>query len=104
MPAIDDLVGKVLVGRYELRALLGRGSFGAVYRSWDRQQQQTQAIKILFRDRFDDPPTRNRFLREAQILGELDHPHIVKVNDFGIDAAESRAYLVMPYVSGGTLQ
>lgn len=101
---IGELSGEVLAGRYELRALLGRGGFGAVYNAWDRQRQLSRAIKILYRDRFADPHMRDRFMREAQILAQLDHPHIVSIDDFGIDAPRQRAYLVMPYINGGTIQ
>jgi len=71
------------------------------------------AIKVLARDSFRD---RQRFLREARILADLQHPNIVRVFDFGSLAIEhervdpsgsndhsGQLYLVMEYVSGGTL-
>ncbi len=105
MPRIGELTGEVIAERYELQDLLGQGSFGAVYRAWDqRRLRPPQAIKILYRDRFANPRTRERFLREAELLAQLNHSHIVSINDFGIDLPCQRAYLVMPYVNGGTMQ
>lgn len=104
MPDIMTLSGEVIADRYELHALLGQGSFGAVYRAEDqRGPRPPLAIKVLFREHFADPRMRARFLREAELLARLNHPHIVPIHDFGMDLPRERAYLVMPYMDGGTM-
>ncbi len=75
---------------------------GVVYQAQNLLLKRQQAIKVLLEHHALDKQFRQRFLREAQTLAALDHPNIVPVHDFGIE--EERGYLVMPFVSGGTLQ
>jgi serine/threonine protein kinase len=96
------LSGQQLAGKYQMGGLLGQGGFGAVYRAQHVLLNRPQAIKILLEQHFTSPKFRERFTREAQVLARLDHPNIVHVDDFGIEG--NRAYLVMPYIGGGTLQ
>jgi len=95
------LSGQYIGGKYLLGPLLGQGGFGVVYKGAHVLLKRPQAIKILLEQHFHSPKFRERFLREAQTLASLDHPHIVHIDDFGMEG--NRAYLVMPYVSGGTL-
>lgn len=96
------LTGKILERKYELGPLLGQGAFGSVY--WARQVSlgNELAVKVLMEHHFSKRSFRERFKWEAQIMANLDHIHIVPLHDFGID--KDRAYLVMPYLSGGSLQ
>src|SRR5215469_5169235 len=96
------LTNQKLSERYLLGNLLGQGGFGAVYTAYHLLLNRPQAIKILLEQHFTSPKFRERFIREAQTLAALDQPNIVHVDDFGIDG--NRAYLVMPYIGGGTLQ
>lgn len=95
-----DRVGQRL-GNHTLIRLLGRGSFGEVYEAEHRLLQRKQAIKILLDHYLSDHQFRERFLREARVLAALDHPHIVHVDELGTEG--DCIYLVMPYLSGGTL-
>jgi len=88
--------------KYLLGELLGQGGFGAVYTARHMLLNREQAIKILLDQHFTNLEFRDRFIREARILAALAHPNIVHVDDFGFDG--NRAYLVMPYIGGGTLQ
>ncbi len=97
----DPLSNHQLGEKYVLGALLGQGGFGMVYQAQHVLLRRQQAIKIMLEQYFIHPEFRYRFLREAQTLAALDHPNIVHVDDFGIDG--NLAYLVMPYISGGTL-
>ena len=87
-------------GPYRLVRLLGSGGMGAVYlaeRS-DGEIQQKVAVKVLHAGA-SRPSWRDRFLRERQLLANLNHPCIARVIDAG-HTAESQPYLVMEYVDG----
>ena len=80
--------------------LIGRGGSGEVYRAWQPALARWVAIKTL-------PPGRSveqadRVLREARILGRLNHRHIVQIHDTG--ELDGRPYLVMEWMAGGSLQ
>ncbi len=96
------LSGQKLGEKYLLGELLGQGGFGAVYKAQHLLLNRPQAIKVLLEQHFGSARFRERFIREAQTLAALDHANILPVHDFGIEG--SRAYLVMPFISGGTLQ
>jgi serine/threonine protein kinase len=96
------LSGQRLGDKYLLGALLGQGGFGVVYQAQHILLNRPQAIKILLEQHFTNPKFRERFLREARTLAALDHPNIVHVDDFGLEG--THAFLVMPYIGGGTLQ
>jgi hypothetical protein len=100
------------LGRYELRAELGRGAMGVVYAGFDPAIERTVAIKVLQLDKLADvmsAEVRTRFRREAQAAGRLSHPHIVGVyeyNDGDAAAGGNRSfpYIVMERVAGRTLK
>ena len=97
-PARDDLqLGR---GRYACSEELGRGGMGVVVRAKDRSLNREVAIKLLKEP--ERPGRLRRFLREAQVSGQLAHPNIVPVHDFGIDAA-GRVYFTMQLIEGRTL-
>jgi len=88
-------------GRYELRALLGRGGMGAVYLAHDSQLDRLVALKIPRIGDDDRPLWRERFLAEARAAATLHHPNICPV--FEVGEADSRPYLTMAYIEGETL-
>jgi eukaryotic-like serine/threonine-protein kinase len=96
------LSSQVLGGKYLVGALLGEGGFGMVYAGQHLLLDRPQAIKLLLERYFSRPKFRERFLREARMVAALDHPHIVHIDDFGMEEQASQAYLVMPFLGGGT--
>jgi serine/threonine protein kinase len=90
------------LGSYELIRRLGEGGMARVYLARDIRLGREVAVKVLEPQLAERPGFRERFLREARVAASLDHPHIVPLYDFG--ESESLLYLVMPYVSGGSLQ
>ncbi len=96
--------------RYEIECELAHGGMGVVYRAWDRDLRRVVAMKVLRDERLRvdraDPRLRDRalarFIDEAQITGQLDHPGIVPVHEIGLDA-EGRVFFIMPLVRGREL-
>ena len=99
-PSPEEL-GELLVG-YQVHRMLGRGGMGAVYLATETRLGREVAIKLLppelgYRQEF-----RQRFEREAWILAQLDHPHIVRLHGMG-ESEGGHLYLVMEYVEGTNL-
>lgn len=85
-------------GNYTLEHLLGWGGFADVYLGRHIHLNTLAAIKVLHGQL--PAEDREQFLQEARTLVRLDHPHIVRVLDFGI--ADNVPYLVMTYAPNGT--
>ena len=74
-----------------------------VYLTRDVRLGREVAVKVLDGKLASRTGFKERFLREAQVAVALDHPHIVPLYDFG-ETDDGLLYLVMPYISGGSLQ
>jgi serine/threonine protein kinase len=98
----DDLVGQVIDGRFEVRAKIGEGGMGAVYRAWQRSIGREVAIKIVDDRHVRDLMAARRFLREAKLASQLSQPSTVSIIDFG-QSAEGRLFIAMELVKGRTL-
>jgi len=92
---------------FERRDEVGHGGMGTVYRLWDKDLERILAIKVLggqSSGRSSSGKRRlRRFLYEARVTSQLDHPGIAPVHDVGIDA-DGSAYFTMKYVQGRTLK
>lgn len=87
--------------KYVLQEELGRGSMGAVYRTEDINIRREVATKMMI-----GKHTRRsvgRFIQEAQVTGQLEHPNIVPVHDFGIDP-NGNLYFTMKMIRGRSLR
>jgi len=98
-------------GRYQLREEVARGGMGVILKVWDKDLRRTLAMKATFGNAKElsgsNVPTEAkeslaRFLDEAQITSQLDHPGIVPVHELGFDE-EGRMYFTMRLVKGRTL-
>jgi serine/threonine protein kinase len=89
------------VGRYKLKAELGRGGMATVYRAHDPISNREVAIKVLPPEMLHNLVTRARFKRELKLVASLEHPAIVPVYDVGED--NDQPFFVMRYMSGGSL-
>ena len=88
--------------RYEKIKVLGKGGFGCVYLARDRYIGRLIAIKELFRHIKDGKNEHvDRFLQEARISGQVDHPNIVRI--FDVDISEYPS-IYMEYLGGGNLE
>jgi serine/threonine protein kinase len=91
----------VLNNRYRLEKKIGQGGFARVYLATDTLLKRQVAVKILRPDITDNADFLYRFEQEAQQIAALNHPNILPVFDYGFSG--DMVYLIMPYVSGGTL-
>jgi serine/threonine protein kinase len=98
----SELLGQTLGNRYRFDALLGKGVFAHVYRVTDQHRHATLAAKVLRRDIARDPDFLERFRREATVLAQLQHPHIVRYYD--TVELEGYTFILMDYVPGRTLE
>src|SRR5512135_1659185 len=90
------------LGRYTLKAELGRGGFANIYRAIDATLEREVALKVLKPGWTDDPKAVERFMREAKQAARLKHPNIVTIFDVG--QAEGRLFIAMELVRGRSLQ
>ena len=93
-------VGETL-GNYKVEKTIGRGRMAEVYLATHRDKGYPVAIKVVHSHLMSDKSFLNRFEREAQVLTQLEHPHIVYVYEY--KASREIAYLVMEYLQAGTL-
>ena len=108
-PPVADRLPSPLVGAgsvravrgYELRQQVGEGDFGVVYRAYQPSVGREVAIKVIRPEYVNRPDFVRRFEAEAQLIAQLEHPHVVGLLDFWRDP--DGAYLVMPCMRGGSL-
>ncbi len=99
--APSSLVGK-RVANLIVREELGRGGFGAVYRAEQQYLKQSFALKVLHPTQHSQEMI-DRFVREAKVLSQINHKHIVRFFDFG-RFHSGDFYLVMEFVKGTSLR
>jgi eukaryotic-like serine/threonine-protein kinase len=94
---------RLLNRRYRLKRRLGRGGMGSVYSAVDDVLERAVAVKLI-RENVSGPlDLAGRFRREARAVARFNHPHVVRIHDFGIDRQE-RPFLVMELLEGETLR
>ncbi len=98
---MSDLIGQ-MIGRYEVLRQIGSGGMSTVYKASDVDTDRLVAIKLMASFLSKEEKFLTRFGREVELLTQFDHPNIVKVLDFGEYLGSP--YIVMPYMSMGTLQ
>ncbi len=88
--------------RYRLRRLIGRGGMGEVHLARDERIGRSVALKVMRDEDLEHARAQTRFLREARVQGQLEHPAIVPVYDLDRDA-EGRVFFAMKRIGGVTL-
>ncbi len=99
----DTLEGIILGGKYKILRRLGRGGMAEVYLAHQENLGRDVAIKLMHSFLASEQDFLHRFKREARAMAAMNHPNIVGVYDFDV-YGESTYYLVMEYISGGTLK
>jgi serine/threonine protein kinase len=95
-------VGKTLRGTYRILELLSQGGMGLVFAAEHLRLNRRVAVKLIATHLNTDPRAFARFRSEAEIISQLQHPHIVQVLDFDI-AESGQPYLVMELLHGESL-
>jgi serine/threonine-protein kinase len=98
----DQLVGRTLLNRYRVDALIGHGGMADVYRVYDARRAASLAIKVLRADLAQDQELLGHFSQEARLLQALNHPHIVRFYELQQDG--DTVFIVMDYVEGSNLR
>ncbi|GAC1382011.1 MAG: hypothetical protein NVSMB33_09050 [Ktedonobacteraceae bacterium] len=101
----DALIGTAL-GTCTLQKIIGQGGMGAVFLAQQSRPRRQVAVKVLLPATALTPHQRTAFLerfrRETDAAASLEHPNILPVHEYG--ERDGFAYLVVPYISGGTLR
>ena len=89
------------IGPYQISRELGRGAFGVVYQGHDPKLKRDVAIKVLNKDALSSARAVERFLREARVVAQMHHGHIVPVYELG--EHDGCHYIASRFVPGRTL-
>jgi serine/threonine protein kinase len=106
-PATNDgqghpLIGQTLRGTYRILAVLDQGGMGLVFEAEHTRLRRRVAVKVLARHLTSDTQALARFNREAEIISQLEHPHIVQILDFDT-TEQGEPYIVMELLKGESL-
>jgi 5'-AMP-activated protein kinase, catalytic alpha subunit len=93
--------GKILMGRYELGRVLGKGTFGKVHYARNLDSDQGVAVKVLEKDRALKAGLSEQIKREITTMSLVAHQNVVELHE--VMATRNKIYLVMEYVKGGDL-
>jgi serine/threonine protein kinase len=98
----DTVVPLGIIREYQLLKELGRGGMGQVYLARHTRLKRNVAIKLLAPELASDKSYRRRFEREMAVLGQLDHPNLVRAADAGAEG--DKLFLVMELLDGRDLK
>ncbi len=98
----DSWEGRILASQFQIQEPLGKGGMGVVYRATQLGMDRTVVIKVMHAALSANRTAVERFRREAQSVGKLNHPNIVQVHMFG-EAQDGDLYIAMEFVDGRSL-
>lgn len=93
--------GTLILNRYRLESLLGRGGMGSVWKAEHVQLKSPVAVKLLDPSIATNEQVLARFLREAQAAASLRSPHVVQIFDYGVE--DGTAFIAMEMLQGQSL-
>lgn len=100
-PGVKPTCPKLLLGKYQLGRLLGRGAYAKVYHARSLEDDMGVAIKVIDKSKVAGTTMEPRILREVSVMRRLSHPNIVKLLE--VMATKSKIYMVMEHAKGGEL-
>jgi serine/threonine-protein kinase len=98
----DPLIGSIIAGRYEVLRRIAKGGMGTIYEVRNTKLGRVFALKTITAEAAQDQEVITRFRREADVVAQLTHPHIVEVVDWD-QLDDGSPILVMEYLRGETL-
>ncbi|HSC88254.1 MAG TPA: serine/threonine-protein kinase [Polyangiaceae bacterium] len=98
----EALIGQVLGGAYRILRRLDEGGMGTVFAAEHVRLKRPVAVKVMAAHLAEDESALARFSREAEIISQLHHPHVVQVLDFDT-TEDGKPYLVMELLQGRSL-
>src|SRR5436305_14767142 len=98
----SSMVGRTIAGRYTIRATIGAGGMGFVYRATQFPIEREVALKVLRVDLAHQEGIAERFTREARAASRIQHPNAITIYEFGED--DGIFYLAMELLYGQTLR
>ena len=93
--------GDIVAGKYRIESVIGEGGMGAVFAATHMLTGKRVALKWMLPELASDEAAVQRFVREAQAAGRIDHANVVDIYDVG--EHEGSTFLVMEYLHGETL-
>ena len=90
------------LGRYVLSRKIGAGGMAEVWEAFDEGLHRSVAVKVVRDEIAGEAEFHERFIREARLAAQLEHPRILPIYDFGTEGGVT--YLVMPLLPGGSLK
>jgi eukaryotic-like serine/threonine-protein kinase len=97
------MIGRTILGRYEIQRLLGEGGMGRVYLAKQTDLGRQVVVKVMHDHIAADEKFRERFQRETLLMARFHHPYAVTLYDASLNAADGSC-IVMEYVKGGNLE
>ena len=97
----QELIGKIVDGKYRIETILGSGGMSVVYGAIEIFLNKRVALKMLLPHMTVQPLSLQRFKQEARAASTLNHPNVISV--FGFGAPDGQAYLAMDYLDGWPL-
>ena len=101
--AENGMVGRTLAGKFLIKAEIGAGAMGKIYKAEQINLGRDASIKVLHPHLMGDPTLSKRFHREARAASRLKHPNCINVLDFGITDDDNVHYIAMDFLDGRDL-
>ncbi len=99
----DPFIGRTVAGRYNIVSKVGTGGMGAVYKASQAGMDRFVAIKVLLSEFNNNPALVKRFHMEALAVSKLDHPHTIRIYDFG-QTEDKTLFIAMEFLAGRSLK
>lgn len=93
-----------VIGQYKIEKVLGTGGMGTVYLATQLSLNRPVALKVLRKKRLEKEGAIEKFIKEARLTAQLNHPNLVAVHDTGHDEKTGHVYYTMTYVDGPNLR
>ncbi|MCY3017887.1 MAG: protein kinase [Planctomycetota bacterium] len=100
-PVVESLTAATGDEKYAVEDEIARGGMGAILKAVDRDIRRPVAMKVMLGEA--DERKRARFVEEAQVTGQLEHPNIVPIHELGVDS-DGRLFFTMKLVKGRSLE